>query len=232
MAVSKTKAVKKEEPKTVKKAVASLSAPVFDAKGAKAGTVALPKEVFGAKINMPLMAQAVRVYLANQRKGTLSTKTRGEVHGSTRKIYRQKGTGRARHGGVRAPIFVGGGVAFGPKPRDFSLSFPKKMKKAALLSALSLKAKDGEIKVLSGLMKIEPKTKNMDVIIKKVSGDKKNKQKVLLVTAGDLDNVKRAGRNIRNLEVSDAKLLSTYQVLKNKELYFMKESLDILGGAK
>ena len=84
-------------------------------------SITLPKEIFDAKINNPLMAQAVRVYLANQRRGTLKTKSRGEVAISTRKIYRQKGTGRARHGAASAPIFVGGGIAFGPKPRDFSL---------------------------------------------------------------------------------------------------------------
>lgn len=240
MAVSKPK-IKSEKLKVetekisvrkisaAKIAVASLSAPVFDSKGAKSGTVALPKEIFGVKVNQPLMAQAVRVYLANQRTGTSSTKTRGEVTGSTRKIYRQKGTGRARHGGVRAPIFVGGGVAFGPKPRDFSLKLPKKMKKVALYSALSLKASMGEVKVLTGLSKIEPKTKNMNTIIKKISSEKR----ILLVTPSkEMENIKRAGRNIENLEISDANLLNTYQVLKSKELFLMKESIETLTTTK
>lgn len=209
----------------------SLSAPMYDVKGAKHGTFALPSAVFGAKINKILMAQAVRVYLANQRQGNANTKSRGEIDLTTAKWYRQKGTGRARHGAQSAPIFVGGGVAHGPRIKDYSLSMPQKMRKAALLSALSLKAKDGEIKVLSGLSKITPKTKDMDQVIKKITESKKNKTKVLLVTSAapkDLENVYRAGRNLKNMEILNAKLLNTYAVLKYKNLIFMKESIDIL----
>ncbi len=212
----------------------SLSAQMYDSKGAKAGSYALPKGVFGAKINQPLMAQAVRVYLANQRQGNAHTKSRGEVILTTAKWYRQKGTGRARHGAKSAPIFVGGGVAHGPKPKDYSLSLPQKMRKAALYSALSLKAKDGEIKVLSGLSKITPKTKDMNQVIKKLT-DKSGKAKVLLVTSAapkELENVYKAGRNLKNMEILNARLLNTYEVLKYKNLIFMKESIDILGGSK
>ncbi len=229
---------------TVRKAVSlpaekttrvSLSAPMFTITGAKSGSFALPKEIFGTKINQALMAQAVRVYLANQRLGTVSTKTRGEVDGSSKKIYRQKGTGRARHGTLRAPIFVKGGVAHGPKPRDYSLKLPPKMKKAALFSALSLKTKDGEIKVLSGLTKIEPKTKIMNSLLKKIT-DEGKKNRVLLVTSAnpkDLGNVYKASRNIRNVEVLNAEFLNAYQVLRHKNLLFMKESIEVLkGGAK
>lgn len=254
MPVSKSKAKvqkAKVEKKTVRKSAAvkvetaakpatsvrsSLSAPVYDSKGAKSGTLALPKEIFGAKINEVLMAQAVRVYLANQRLGTASTKTRGEVTGSSKKIYRQKGTGGARHGSKRAPIFVKGGINFGPKPRDYSLNLPQKMRRAALLSALSLKLRDGDIKVLSGLSKIEPKTKGMSALVKKVTADKKSKQRILLVTSADpkdLGNVYKAGRNIENMEILNARLLNTYQVLKHKNLLLMKESVEVLtGGAK
>jgi len=219
-------------PKEVK--VSGLSAPVYDAKGAKAGTISLPKEIFGAKVNQPLMAQAVRVYLANQRQGNAATQTRGEVTGSTKKIYRQKGTGNARHGGKRAPIFVKGGVAHGPHPKDYNLALPKKMRKAALISALSLRAKDGEIKVLSGLTKIEPKTKLMNVLITKLS-EPKTKNSVLLVTSDvpkKLPNVYLAGRNIENIQITSATLLNTYEVLKYKNLLFMKEAVEFLGGAK
>lgn len=224
----------KSEKKTVRKTAAvrsSLSAPMYDVRGAKHGTLALPKEIFGAKINKPLMAQAVRVYLANQRRGSAKTQTRGEVSLTSAKWYRQKGTGRARHGAQSAPIFVGGGVAHGPTKRDFSLNLPQKMKRAALLSALSLKAKDGEIKVLSGLTKITPKTKNMFGLVKKITDDKKGKTKVLLVASADpkdLENVYKAGRNIKNMEILNAKLLNTYEVLKYKNLFFMKESIEIL----
>src|SRR3989338_5152877 len=136
-----------------KKLDKGLVAKVFDTKGALKKTIDLPKEIFGVQENNILLAQAVRVYLANQRQGTVSTKTRGEVAGSTRKIYRQKGTGRARHGSIRAPIFVHGGLVFGPKPRDYSMKFPKKMRKAALASALSSKVNDAQVKVVDGLEK-------------------------------------------------------------------------------
>jgi large subunit ribosomal protein L4 len=131
------KAIVKEAPKET-----GLKLSVYDLKGAIAESLTLPKEIFGAKINNSLMAQAVRVYLANQRRGTLKTKSRGEVAISTRKIYRQKGTGRARHGAKSAPIFVGGGIAFGPKPRDFSMKLNQNMRRVALFSALSAKLRD------------------------------------------------------------------------------------------
>src|SRR3989344_7875158 len=154
--VRKTAVEKTVETPVVAKSLAKgLKADVFDLSGKVTTTVTLPEYLFGAKVNRPLMAQAVRVYLANQRAGTQSTKTRGEVDGSTRKIYRQKGTGRARHGGIRAPIFVGGGIAHGPKPHDFSRELPQKMRRAALFSALSGKLKDGEVKIMKNLDKIE-----------------------------------------------------------------------------
>src|SRR3990170_6251019 len=139
----------------------SLNVPVVGVDGKTKSKIQLPKELFGAKVNKALLAQAVRVYLANQRTGNAATKTRGEVEGSTRKIYRQKGTGRARHGAIRAPIFVGGGIVFGPRPHDFHLDFPKKMKRRALGSALTSKLGSGDVIVVSGLSDLEPKTKYM-----------------------------------------------------------------------
>jgi large subunit ribosomal protein L4 len=203
---------------------------VYDLKGAIAESFDLPKEIFGAKINNTLMAQAVRVYLANQRRGTLSTKSRGEVAISTKKIYRQKGTGRARHGAASAPIFVGGGIAFGPKPRDFSMKLNQNMRRAALFSALTAKLKDGEIRMVAGLEKIEPKTKKMvDVIVK--LGLNNKKQQVLLVTpkAGvDFANVSKAARNIEGVNVVSSNQLNTYQVMVNNRILFMKDSIDSL----
>ena len=139
--VKKTVASKKTVEKQVKKELpkeTTLKQSVYDTKGNLAESIVLPKEIFDVKVNDPLMAQAVRVYLANQRRGTVKTKSRGEVKISTRKIYRQKGTGRARHGAASAPIFVGGGIAFGPRQRDYSLKLNQKMKKAALFIQLSL----------------------------------------------------------------------------------------------
>lgn len=203
----------------------SLRTDVYNLKGKVVGKVQLPKEIFGAKINDKLMSQAVRVYRANQRLGTVSTKSRGEVKGSTRKIYRQKGTGRARHGSIRAPIFVGGGRVFGPKPRDFRLSLPKKMKRVSLFSALSSKLAEGEIKVLIGLEKIEAKTKKAYEVVKNLDG---KDQKILLITPSskNFENVYRSFRNIKDLEIMNANLLNTYQVLDNKLILLMKDAID------
>lgn len=224
------KVVKKEEnvtPEIVKES--TLSVDIYDLKGSVIGKITLPQEIFGEKVNKSLITQAVRVYLANQRRGTASTKTRGEVRGSTRKIYKQKGTGRARHGGVRAPIFVHGGIAFGPKPRDYSLELPKRMKKKALFSALSQKLKDGEIKVISGLLKIEPKTKNMVKVLQALKLNDKKRQLALVVPQDvkkELVNVQRAARNMEGVVVTKANQLNTYEVLKNKELLFMQEAIE------
>jgi large subunit ribosomal protein L4 len=157
-----TTPVKAETTVTVKpvtKVTRGVKIDVLDLTGKVQTSIDLPAELFGAKVNKQIMAQAVRVYLANQRQGTQSTKTRGEVTGSTRKIYRQKGTGRARHGGITAPIFVGGGIALGPKPRDYGLSLPKKMRRVALASALTSQLNAGKVKVVDGFDTIEPKTK-------------------------------------------------------------------------
>ena len=195
-------------------------------RGTKSGTVTLPKEIFAVKVNPQLMAQAVRVYLANQRKAKAKTKTRGEVRGSRRKIWRQKGTGRARHGDLYAPIFVGGGRAHGPRGvENYQLKMSKKMKRAALFSALTSKLKDKEIFVVKGLEKIEPKTKKMAQILQKKL---KIEGKVLIILPEVLDNVMRAARNIRGVSLAQASLLNTYQVLNGGKLLLMKESIDRL----
>ena len=176
------------------------------------------------------MAQAVRVYLANQRKGTHSTKTRGEVEGSTAKIYRQKGTGRARHGSKRAPIFVKGGVVFGPKPRDYSLKLPKKMRRLALFSSLTTKKDEGKIVVLSGLEKIEAKTNKMADVVKNLNLEEKNK-KILLITPDTInafENVYKATRNLKGVSIVSAKMLNTYEVLNSKTVLLMKASIEVL----
>lgn len=215
------------QPKIAKKkSIKPVKAEVYDTKGKVVEEINLPGDMFGAKINHGLLAQAVRVYLANQRAGTASTKTRGEVKGSTRKIYRQKGTGRARHGSLRAPIFVHGGVAFGPKPRDYSLKLPKKMKKKALCSALSAKIKDGEVKIVSGLEKIVPKTKKMVEVIKNLNLEN---QKLLIILsnppAGGEENIDRAARNIKGVEMTLANQLNAYEVLNATMLLFTKDAI-------
>jgi large subunit ribosomal protein L4 len=231
--VKKATQVKKTESKKSVKQLpkeTSLRLSVYDTKGQVTETVTLPKEIFDAKVNKPLVAQAVRVYLANKRRGTVKTKSRGEVAISTRKIYRQKGTGRARHGAASAPIFVGGGVAFGPRQRDYSLKLSQKMKKAALFSALTGKLKLGEVKIVKGLEKLEPKTKLMADSVNSLGLIRKNTS-ILLVTpkaVNDYEAVIKSARNIKGLGIMSANMLNTLEVLKYKNILFMKESLDSL----
>jgi len=214
------------EKKNVKKKQNTLTIDVYDSKGSVKEQMDLPKEVFAATVNPTLMAQAVRVYLANQRQGTSSTKSRGEVKGSTRKIYRQKGTGRARHGGIRAPIFVHGGIAHGPKPKDRSLTLPIKMRRKALFSALSTKLHDKEIKVVSGLEQIEPKTKVMVAVFKHVGIP--TRTKTLLIMPDNNQQVYKSARNIADVHVMPCTLLNTYEVLSHKQLLLMKEAVSVI----
>ena len=230
-AAAKTKAAKEVQAKKVVKPTGvavkeeldvskGIRVSVVGLDGKAAGSVTLPAHVFGAKINRQLMAQAVRVYLANQRGGHASTKTRGEVEGSTRKIYKQKGTGKARHGGIRAPIFVGGGIVFGPRPRDYSLSFPQKMRKVALASALSEQLKKQNIIVVSGLSDVK-KTKIVASMLTAVGATRRT----LLVTPKESAVVVRAGRNIEGVDILPVSDLNTYSVLMHSKLVFMKEAI-------
>jgi len=237
MAVKKAtvkKTVKKAPATTVENTAAvaktqkkgSLSVNALDLTGKVVESVSLPTELFGAKINKTLMAQAVRVSLANQRQGNASTKSRGEVRGSTRKIYRQKGTGRARHGGVRAPIFVHGGVAHGPKPHDFSLSMPQKMRQKALFSALSAKVKDNNITVLTGFETMEPKTKHFAAFLK--AADLQSKKSVLVVLPKKEENVVKAVRNIDGVSYLLATQLNTYDILTSNTVLVLKDALSVM----
>lgn len=212
-----TKTVKKVAPK-------SIQLSVLDTSGKVKGKVAVPHEVFAAKINPRLMAQAVRVYHANQRAGTASTKTRGEVEGSTRKIYRQKGTGRARHGAIRAPIFVGGGITFGPQPHGFSLSFPKKMKRAALMSALSGKIHDGDIIVVDGLETLPPKTKAFAKTFSAIG----THGKTLVVVPKGAQSILRGAGNLTDVDLLVAPNLTTYAVLSHNKIVITKTALPLL----
>ncbi|MDP3998818.1 MAG: 50S ribosomal protein L4 [bacterium] len=207
-------------------------AEVFDTDGKVVEKMDLPERIFAAKVNEKLMAQAVRVYLANQRQGTQKTKTRGEVRKSTAKIWRQKGTGRARHGARSAPIFVGGGVAHGPRPRDFSLKIPQKMRRAALFASLSHKFQEKEIVVLKGLEEIQPKTKEFVGVLKKLESilDRTSKKKLnlLVVLPGKIENLQRAARNVEGVTLSPAAGLNTYSVLNHRKLLFLKTAFPVL----
>jgi len=216
--------MKKDKTKIEK---SGLLTEVFDVDGKSVEEIELPKAIFAAKVNDKLLAQAVRVYLTNQRQGTVSTKTRGEVAGSTRKIYRQKGTGRARHGSIKAPIFVGGGVVFGPKPRDFSLKMPKKMKTKALIFALSYKFKNNQILIIDSLKKLANKTKAMIKTLTNLNLETKKGKlltKTLLITKSP--KLSLAGRNIQNLNFIPVNLLNPYLILANEKIIFTKEALE------
>lgn len=206
---------------------------LYNLKGELIGKIPLPVEIFTVEAKPQLFAQAVRVYLANQRLGTHSTKTRSEVSGSTRKIYRQKGTGRARHGDVKAPIFIGGGIAHGSKPRDYSLKMPKKMKKIAFFASLTDKLKAGKIKTVSGLKEIEPRTAIMAEMLDSLhldQGKKNKKAKILLITPNNIKNIILSGRNLSNLDIEEAGLLNTYEVFSHSDLLFMEEAIPVLKG--
>lgn len=192
---------------------------VFSPAGTKLTPVTVADKIFKAKINQPLMAQAVRVYLSNQRQSSAKAKDRGDVRVTHAKVWRQKGTGRARHGSRNAPVFVGGAKAHGPTGRqNYRLKLTKKQKQAALYSALSLKFKDKQIICLSGLEKLEPKTKNFDQVFTKLKLTKKN---LLLFASGD--NLKRGTANLNYLELTTS--LNTYNTLKAGTLLFTKEGL-------
>lgn len=198
---------------------------VYNTKGEKSGKITLPKEIFATPVNKQLVAQAVRVYLSNQRQAHAKTKTRGEVKGSGRKIYRQKGTGRARHGDRYAPIFVGGGLAHGPRGvENWQLKMSKKMRRQALFSALTSKSKEKRIIVVEGLEKIKPKTKEMVKILAKIT----NGKKVLLVLPQVLENVLRSARNIKGIKLIQAQQLNTYQVLNSDSLILLEPSLKVI----
>lgn len=208
----------------VKKTTHTLKAKVVGIDGKAAGTITLPEKLFGHKPNKQLLAQAVRVYLANQRVGHAATKTRGMVEGSTRKIYKQKGTGRARHGAIRAPIFVGGGIVFGPQPRDYSLKFPPKLKRAALASALTDQYTSGNIIVVSGMKDVKPKTKVMAEIFENIGAT----GRTLLVVPKDAVNIKRSARNIAGVDIIPVSDMHTYAVMTHGNVVFMKEAIQEL----
>jgi len=213
----------KQEPKPVVKKV-GLAVDVYNLQGKVIGKQNLPKEIFGAEINQRLLTQAVRVYLVNQRKGTAATKTRGKVRGGGAKPRRQKGTGRARIGSIRAPHWRGGGIVFGPQPRQFNLKLTKKMRRVALTSALSDKIQNGRILVIAGLEKIEPKTK---VVAKMLANlPEKNLGKTLVVLPEKVENFERAARNLPNLNLAKATNLNVYEVLNNQTLLFLSKTVE------
>lgn len=197
---------------------------VYNQQGEKVGTTELNPMIFAAKISEQLMAQAVRVRLANSRLGTRKTKGRGEVSGGGRKPWRQKGTGRARHGSIRSPIWRGGGHIHSLRASDFSLKMSKKMKRLALFSALSKKFSEGKIFVLDKLALKELKTKVMVEILRKLP----IAEKTLLVIPVKNEKIELSVRNLPKKKTLEARLLNTYDVLNYESVVLLKEGLKVI----
>ena len=193
----------------------------YDMTGKQTGTMELNDEVFGVKPNGTVMHSAVVNYLANQRQGTQSTLTRSEVSGGGRKPWRQKGTGHARQGSIRAPQWTHGGIALGPKPRSYNYVLPKKMRRLAIKSAFSSKVLAGEMKVLDSLSLEEIKTKKMVAVLKALEADKK----VLLVLPEKDETVIRSARNIPGVKTAMVNTLNVYDVLNADAFIVVKDAV-------
>lgn len=199
---------------------------VYSLSGKKVDKFKLSSDIFGAEINKSLLHQAIVMYLANRRQGNASTKTRKDVRGGGKKPWRQKGTGRARAGSNRSPLWRGGGIVFGPHPRDYSFSMPKKMKRLALISSLSAKTKDNEIMLLEKDPELkQPKTKEMAKILMALKTY--GKRNLYLYIKKD-DNLLRSCKNIKGLTVRLCNDFNTYDVLTNSNILFSKDTHDCL----
>jgi large subunit ribosomal protein L4 len=195
---------------------------VLNVSGEKVGEIELNENIFGTEVNVSVLHEVVKNYLANQRQGTQSAKTRAEVRGGGKKPFRQKGTGRARQGTIRAPHYVGGGVAFAPKPRSYRYSLPKKMKRVAMFSALSSKVVDNEIIVLDELSLDAPKTKDMVSILNNIKADKKS----VIVLGEKNDNVVRSSSNIPGVKTTFVGEMNVYDVLNCGSFVITKEAIE------
>lgn len=208
--------------------MADLTASLYAADGSLAGEVELNPEIFGIEPNQAVMHQVVTAQRAAHRGGNASTKTRAEVRGGGRKPWRQKGLGRARHGSSRSPIWVGGGVAFGPKPRDYAQRTPKKMRRLALLSALSTRASEEAIKVVEPLDWDAPKTKNAANLLATIGATGKS----LVVLAADAEIARRSFRNLPDIVLARPDHVTIYDVLWADTMVIEREVLSRVGGRK
>lgn len=195
--------------------------PLYDMSGAQIGEVELNDSIFGIEPNEAVLYDFVKMQLANKRVGTASTKTRAEVSGGGRKPFRQKGTGRARAGTIRSPLWRGGGIVFGPQPRDYSYRLPRKVRRLALKSALSSKFKDDNIIVVDALNFEEPKTKLMIETLQNLKAGKK----ALVVTADGDQNVAKSARNIPGVKPLRADFVNVYDLLHYDTLLITKDAV-------
>ncbi|HEY4864992.1 MAG TPA: 50S ribosomal protein L4 [Candidatus Dormibacteraeota bacterium] len=202
----------------------TLSVSSYDGQGAPSGEVDLPESIFGQTPHMAVMHQAYLRQLANARQGTADTKTRAEVSGGGAKPYRQKGTGRARHGSNREPSMVGGGTVFGPQPRSYAQRMPRKMRRLALRSALSVKAEEGKVSVLEGFGLEEPKTRTMVELLRTMGVE----ETVLVVLPASNQVVSRSVDNLPWAKVVLAHNLNLYDIFTHEQLIIAKDALELL----
>ena len=200
-----------------------MEATLYSQAGAQIGTIDLDEYIFGIEPNVPVMHQMMVLQQANARQGTHNTRTRGQVKGSTRKLYRQKGTGRARQGSIRAPHHSGGGVVFGPHPRDYTQRMPKKMRRLAVRSALSAKQASGEIRFVESLALESIRTKAM---IELLNGFNLTQQKVLIVLPEKNLNIARSANNLPNVKTLDAMYLNIRDLLTYDVVLFPQAAVE------
>jgi large subunit ribosomal protein L4 len=203
-----------------------MNVPVYNMAGKEVDTIELPAAVFEAKINRGLMHQALVRQMANARLGTHKAKGRSEVNRTTAKAYRQKGTGNARHGSRRAPIFVGGGVAHGPNPRKYTKKMPRQMRRAALRSALSVKAESGDVIVIDVVDLDLPKTKEIVALVDNLAGGNSS----LLLLAERNENVEKSARNIADVKTLRAGYLNVRDLLGYEKILIPVAALDVVNG--
>ena len=195
---------------------------LYDITGNQIGDVELNDDVFGVEVNTHVMYEAVKNYLANQRQGTQSARTRADVRGGGKKPWRQKGTGRARQGSIRSPQWKGGGVVFAPKPRDYSYKIPKKVKRLALKSALTSKVQDQEIIVVDRLVLEQPKTKEMVKVLNNLNASKKT----LIVIPEKDEAVLRAASNIPGVKTAYVNTINVYDILNCDSFLITKDAVN------
>ncbi len=190
------------------------SVEIIDLNNAAVGSIELADAVFGAEVNEALLYEAVRQHTAARRSGSAATKTRHEVSGSGKKLWKQKGTGRARMGSIRSPLWRHGGTVHGPQPRSYEYKLPRKMVVGALRSALSAKLRDGELRVVQAFALADHKTKNMLGVLGRLQA----KKTVLLVEAGENTNLDRASRNLPGIKLVPTRDVTVYDLLKHQEV--------------
>lgn len=194
---------------------------VYNMMGEQIEEIELSEDIFGIEVNEHAVYEVVKNQLANKRQGTQSVKTRAEVRGGGRKPWRQKGTGRARQGSIRAPHFVGGGVSFAPKPRDYSYRVPKKVRRLALKSVLTSKVENGEIIIIDDIKLDEPKTKEMVKFLTNINADRK----AMIVLDEKDTNVVKAARNIPNVKTALVNTINVYDIINCNSFVITKEAI-------